>query len=268
MDRRVNSDGVLHDALRKTYVEFESEEVKLHGKLPRQVDAEQEAKRQKFEKEKAPMHATLKALGTANYDELTVGTVVTDVVKTVELAMTEVPKAAAQAAYATLANVARAIWEKDDIHASHVRAAAYGATMLLCEDLLPEGFSRATIPALWDKYAGKPGNPDEMTRGAYLVADHLRKNPESKAALFNECREGQLSILRRGARHPDEVNFLFARDPALKRRYEQDTAFRLGVDSARWALENGRADELRSNLGILERPPIPNLACRESFICG
>lgn len=153
-----------------------------------------------------------------------------------------------------------AIREGDEIRHARVRASAYGATMVLCQDALPEKFVEAKTADFYDKQLRKAnGGREDMTYGTKLVSTKLLDREDAatvKAAFLEACRDGQRIALEGSPKTVAELDAVLRRKPDMLKRYVEDLAFRVGFDSARWALENGKADEMRATLAIIERPTV------------
>lgn len=258
MSGRIDNDAVLHAVLRQLNVELENEHVILHGKMPGEVHADHAKARAEHLADISlgkivPSYDEIKAAVNGDIAGLIVKKTKAAAVQALEKRVGPVPPPVL-AGIATIQAALKTIQEGKEIHESLVRVNGYLATAALCGESMPDGFiaaKNAAIPSQYrpDRFSFRSGVP----RGAEVALTALNRMPdEVKEAFFASCREGQVVALTGGARHPEEVDLLLRRDD-IRQRYETDTAFRVGFDSARWALEHKKADTLRSKLGILDR---------------
>ena len=268
MSGRIDVDTVLHAALRQVNVERENESVDLHGPHPEEVRRAQAKAREWYLAEslfgapsnsRGPVKTTVKdevvnALVSKAKDEL-----VNKVKEHSGLPEALMVKAGIMTIECALKNLE----EGKELHASLVRTCAYLATCGVCIESLPDGFLAAKIAEVPREYRPAPGSARlPWPRGADLAHTALLARPDAaeiKRAFNESCREGQRLALV-SARCPEELDLLLRRDE-VRKRYESDPAFRVGFDSARWALENRKDEELRSNLGILDRSGL-SVQCR------
>lgn len=258
MSGRIDNDAVLHAALRQVNVELENEHVDLHGKMPAEVHADHaKARAEHFADttvgKLVPKYEYFKAAVTGDFAGLAMDKAKAAALHVFEKKVGPIPPAVL-VGVETIDAALKTIKEGKEIHESLVRVNGYLATAGLCMGALPDGFLAAKIfevPAEYRPSANSARLP--WPQGADRAHTALLGLPtEIQLAFKQACREGQCVALQGGARYPEDVDLLLRRED-VRKRYEQDPAFRVGFDSARWALENKKADALRSNLGIINR---------------
>ncbi len=268
MSGRIDGEAVLHAALRQVNVEDENEHVDLTGPMPAEVRRAHAEARAWYLADNTvgrlvPHYDVLKTVVTGDVEGLVVGRAKTHVYDNLKSRM-GMPSFIVQAGVVTIEAAIISVKEGQELHAALVRSCAYLATCGVCIESLPDGFLAAKIAEVPREYRPAPGSTRlPWPQGADRAHTALLAMPnaaEVKRAFNDACREGQRIALAGGARFPEELDLLLRRED-VKKRYEQDPAFRVGFDSARWALANRKADELRSNLGILDRVEV-GIQCR------
>lgn len=259
-----NSDAVLHSALRQVNVELENEHVNLHGKMPAQVHADHKAARREHLLDMAlspivPRYGVAKAVVTGDIKGLVIDKAEAQGLKALNQRIGPV-SLLVRAGLETIDAALKNMKEGKEIHESLVRVNAYLVAGRICSDSMPDGFIPQKVKEVPSEYKPARGSavapwPDGAEK-AFMAIHQMPNYAEVKLAFADACREGQRAALDRGARHPEELDLLLRNDADLRRRYETDTPFRVGFDSARWALERGKADEIRSNLNLIERPAL------------
>lgn len=256
----IDTNAVLKGALRQTHVEPEKDDVDLYGLLPKQLEAKHKNEKANFFLEQIPLVSVAKA----GFKGDVVG-----------LAESQLTSKAEDQILPKLSNTAGLIFrvgkftlqcnwfnikEGQEIRHSLVRASAYGATMEMAKETLPEQFIKDKTVEFYDStLLEASGGRTEMLRGTELLLSNLSKRKDAVAvrdAFVDACRDGQRVALESGAKDPSELLVMLQRKPDVLKRYTEDPAFRVGFDSARWALENGKADEIRSKLNLIERPAL------------
>lgn len=268
MSGRVDSDAVLHAALRQVNVERENEKVDLHGPHPNEVRRAQAEARAWYLSDtvlgmRSKSYGPAKAFVEGGVVDSLVAEAKRRLVDKVEKHSGKLEGLMVQAGIMTIECALKTIEEGYELRASLVRTCAYLATCGICIESLPDGFLAAKIAEVPPEYRPAPGSARlPWPRGADLAHTAILARPDAaeiKRAFNESCREGQRIALT-SARCPEELDILLRRADVQK-RYENDPAFRVGFDSARWALENHKDDELRSNLGIFDRVNL-SVSCR------
>lgn len=269
MSGRIDGDGVLHAALRQVNVESEDENVDLNGPMPAAVRRAHAEARAWYLADNTlgrfmPRYDVLKASVTGDMTGLVVGRAKSKVMDTVNNRLGTSASFFVQAGIATIEAAINSVKEGQELHASLVRSCAYLATCGICLESLPDGFLAAKIAEVPREYRPAASSARlPWPQGADRAHTALLAMPnaaEIRRAFNDACREGQRAALAGGARFPEELDLLLRRED-IRTRYEEDPAFRVGFDSARWALGNHKADELRSNLGIFNRADV-GIQCR------
>lgn len=253
----IDTNAVLKGALRRMNVEIEKDDVNLHGLLPKQLEAKHRGDKAEYLLEQIPQLAP--SIKQFENGEVAIkgdtGSLLFD-------ALTERLPNPLSFAYKATKFTLECNWfnirEGEEIRHALVRASAYGASMELCKEALPEQFIKDRTEDFYNsKLLSANNGRTDMLYGTTRVLRNLTSREDAdeiRAAFLSACRDGQRAALEGGASHPSELLALLQRRPETHKRYIEDPAFRVGFDSARWALERGRADEIRESLNIIERP--------------
>jgi len=269
MSGRIDGDAVLHAALRQVNVELENENVDLNGPTPAQVRRAHAEAREWYVTDTligrfVQNYGVYKPAVAGETGENIIGKGKKKLLEEAEKHLPQPLPFMVEAGIMTIECALNTVREGKEMHAALVRTCAYLATCGVCIDSLPDGFLAAKIAEVPREYRPAPGSTRlPWPRGADLAHTALLAHPDAaaiKRAFNDACREGQRAALEGGARCAEELDLLLRRDD-VRQRYERDPAFRVGFDSARWALENRKDDELRSNLGIFDRVAV-SIPCR------
>lgn len=256
MNPDVNS--ILKTALRQTNVEMEKDDVDLYGLLPKQVEAKHKQDKVDFFIEQLPFASMHKA----PFGEDPVAMATDQILGEAEQRLLPKSTDPLTVAFKIGKFTLQCAWfskrEGDEIRHSLVRASAYGATMQMAKEALPAQFIKDKTVEFYDsKLLKASGGRTDMLYGTERLLMNLMGRKDAadiRKAFVDSCKDGQRAALESGAKQPAELVALLQRKPDIRKRYMEDLAFRAGFDSARWALENGKADDLRQSLNIIERP--------------
>lgn len=254
----IDSNAVLKGALRQTNVEPEKDDVDLYGLLPKQLEAKHKGDKADFLIGQLPFAPSAKTVFEADPLDLAKDQALDEAESRAFPKFLDPATLAFKVGKFTLQCNFFNIKEGEEIRHSLVRASAYGATMEMAKEALPEQFIQDKTGEFYDsKLLKASGGRTEMLRGTELLVRNLNKRQDATAvreAFIDACRDGQRAALESGAKDPSELAVMLRRKPDVLKRYTEDPAFRVGFDSARWALEHGKADELRNKLNLIERP--------------
>jgi hypothetical protein len=265
----IGIDCCMHKALRENHLEGEDESVKLEGRTLRDemaaqrraVAVEGPRARVKDALMEVPQEVAKEGVlhvvkhGIANsaiasveyLRDTSLATIAEDAGGALwkgATATVAVPALVVAAGKATIESALKNIREGDELHDSALREVAYGASMELCRDALPEGFRKE----FWDKSSADGGATMQVKQSL------VDQGAAVHDAFVANIRDGQRGALERGIRAPEDLEGALKTSSDFRDRYEGDVAFRQGVDSAMWAQQHGQLDALFAKLGETAKP--------------
>ena len=229
MENRINADQVLHSTMMSLGLERADHQVDIEGERWGTVKARQNEEIQselpKFAKEQLKEHIIeYVAKHLLDWEIGVTGHLVAAGPKTIAAALDTIE-------------------EGDQLNDAVKREYALGAALMLCADVLPEGY-RAEI-------CGEFFKKGSVSPGGIAVYETIRNQPggaEIQKGFTGNCQDGQRYALEHRIADSGELHSTLRQNPAFADRYEHDITFRMGVDSVLWAAAHGAKSAIEQKL--------------------
>ena len=229
MENRINADQVLHSTMLSLGLERPDHQVDIEGELWGTVKARQNEEIQN----ELPKFVEGASAGAHHR------------ARSQALALVEIgaPVHMVLAGALTIAAARHTIKEGEELNDAVKREYALGAALMLCADVLPEGY-RAEI-------CGEFFKKGTVSPGGVAVYETIRNQPggaEIQKGFIGNCQDGQRYALEHRIADSGELHSTLRQNPAFADRYEHDITFRMGVDSVLWAAAHGATDAIEQKL--------------------